>query len=260
MKKSIFIVILATLGMAIWSMPTLAATSVLFSSTNVNVKQGQNFTLTTSVNPGGIKNYTVKLELNYPADLLEVKSFTFASSWMPLSQSEYDLIDNSNGVLIKAAGYPGGLSSTTIFGTISFSAKKAGSGIITLGGNSLALDSTNQNVLSGTPQISIIIIAPTPVETPPVEESETPAPETPAALVSPEEEEVEITEEEEGVTTTQPKQQPEEKASFLAAVGSIVTFGTENIWASFFAGMIISAILIYLIHYFIRRSRRKNLG
>ena len=148
------------LGLTIWSMPVLAATNILFSPPSITVKQGQTFVLTASINPQDIKNYTVKLELNYPAELLEVKSFTFGNIWMPLSQSGYDSIDNTKGILIKTAGYPGGLSSTASFGTVSFLAKKAGSGTITIGNNSLALDSTNKNVLSGTPQVSVLITAP----------------------------------------------------------------------------------------------------
>ena len=161
------------LGLTIWSMPVLAATNILFSPPSITVKQGQTFVLTASINPQGIKNYTVKLELNYPAELLEVKSFTFGNTWMPLSQSGYDSIDNTKGILIKTAGYPGGLSSTASFGTVSFLAKKAGSGTITIGNNSLALDSTNKNVLSGTPQVSVLITAPVVTTIPPTTKAAT---------------------------------------------------------------------------------------
>ncbi|MBU3923248.1 cohesin domain-containing protein [Patescibacteria group bacterium] len=260
MRKLIFTFTLSVLGIAIWSMPVLAATNVLFSSTSVNVKQGQNFTLTTSINPGDVKNYTVKLELNYPADILEVKSFVFASNWMPLSQSGYDLIDNTNGVLIKTAGYPSGISSTTTFGTISFSAKKAGTGTITLGGNSLALDSTNQNVLSGTPQAFVTIIAPAPA----TEEVVAPAPETsaeerPVSPVSSEEGEGVKTSEEEGTIAIQSEEETKETKSLLAAVGSIITFGTGSIWIGILVAIVILAILFYMIYCFTQKSRKKKI-
>ena len=148
------------IGIMMGLTPVLAATDILFSPASITVKQGQTFILSASVNPQGVKNYTVKLELNYPADLLEVKSFTFGSKWMPLSQPGYDSIDNTKGVLIKTAGYTGGLSSIASFGTISFLAKKTGSGTIVVGDDSLALDSTNKNVLSGTPQVSVTVTAP----------------------------------------------------------------------------------------------------
>ncbi len=173
MKKLIFTIMVGVLGLTIWSMPVLAATNILFSSTSITVKQGQTFVLTTSINPQGIKNYTVKLELNYPAEFLEVKSFIFGNTWMSLSQSGYDSIDNTKGILIKTAGYPGGLSSTASFGTVSFLAKKAGSGTITIGNNSLALDSTNKNVLSGTPQVSVLITAPVVTTIPPTTKAAT---------------------------------------------------------------------------------------
>ena len=157
MKKLIFVIALSLFGIMVGLTPALAVTNISFSPTSITVKQGQTFILSSSVNPKGIKNYTVKLELNYPADLLEVKSFTFGSGWMALSQPGYDSIDNANGILIKTAGYTGGLSSAASFGTISFLAKKAGSGVITVGDNSLALDSTNENVLGSMPQVSVVV-------------------------------------------------------------------------------------------------------
>jgi len=68
-----------------------------------------------------------------------------------------DLIDNAKGVLIKSAKYPDNVSSTAIFGIVSFTAKKTGSGVIKLGDNSIVLDSNNQNVLSETSEVSFKI-------------------------------------------------------------------------------------------------------
>lgn len=145
-----------------------ASTNISLTPTSVNVQEGQIFSLQVSVAPQGVKNYTIKTEVAYPADLLEVKSFTFGSSWMPLSQPGYDLIDNKNGVLIKTAGYPGGASDYKIFGTITFMARKTGNGSIKTTTNSLALDSTNTNTLSGISASSVVINsapAPKPVVT-----------------------------------------------------------------------------------------------
>ena len=91
MKKYLFTILLGAFGTMVIAAPAFAATSVSFAPVNVSVRQGQIFTLTIGVNPQGVKNYTVKTELHYPADLLEVKSFTFAPSWMPLAQPGYDL-------------------------------------------------------------------------------------------------------------------------------------------------------------------------
>src|SRR3989344_5755358 len=127
-KKYLLTILLGAFGTMAIAAPALAATSVSFAPVNVSVRQGQTFTLTIGVNPQGVKNYTAKTELRYPADLLEVKSFTLADGWILFSKPGYDLTDNTNGVLIKTAGYPNGVSSSTTFGKVSFLAKKSGSG------------------------------------------------------------------------------------------------------------------------------------
>ncbi|MDP2696379.1 MAG: hypothetical protein Q8O87_04010 [bacterium] len=164
MKKKI-VKLLVVGGLIFFSaMPALAAT-VLVSPATINVVANQNFNLSLSVDPQGGKDYTAKIELKFPADLLEVNSFTMASGWMPLTMAGYDAIDNTNGSLTKTGGYPGGLSSSASFGTVSFKAKKSGSGVISLGGASLILDATNKNILTGSPSASVVI-ATAPVGTP----------------------------------------------------------------------------------------------
>jgi hypothetical protein len=160
MKKYLFTILLGMLGAMIIATPVFATTMVSFIPARVNVRQGQIFTLTIRINPQGVKNYTAKTELHYPADLLTVESFTFANGWMPITQPGYDLTDNTNGVLIKTAGYPGGVSSTGIFGTVSFLAKKSGNGTITLNNeSSLILDVNNQNIINNAIVQSDVVIA-----------------------------------------------------------------------------------------------------
>ena len=236
--------------------PAFAATSVSFTPVNVSVRQGQTFTLTIGVNPQGAKNYTAKTELRYPADLLEVKSFTFAPSWMPLSQSGYDLTDNTNGVFIKTAGYPGGVSSPVTFGTVSFLAKKSGNGTIALNSNSFALDANNQNVLaSASVQTAVAISAPTPTPTTP----KTPTtPTTP--VVEPTENGAVLGEKTPVVPEQTTALQPIAAQSMLAAVGSIVTLGTDSVIVGLLVAVIILALAGYAIYSMIQRVRRKNLG
>src|SRR3989344_3109057 len=112
MKKNILIITLVMIGALALALPTLAATTVSLSPASVSVKSGQIFNVSVTVNPQGINNYAEKIELKYPADILQVNSFTLNSAWMALTQPGYDLIDNTNGVLIKSACYPGGLSSS----------------------------------------------------------------------------------------------------------------------------------------------------
>ena len=164
-KKFIFTIIFGVLETIVLVTPVLAATTLLFAPANIDVAEGEDFTMRVVANPErGIKSYTIKLELEYPADLLEVKSFTIADNWMQLNQSGYDLIDNTNGLLIKTAGFPGGFSGPITFGTASFLAKKEGEGIIKVGEDSFVLDSASQDVLGGFLDETLVKIAALPPE------------------------------------------------------------------------------------------------
>jgi len=251
MKKILLTITLAIIGGAILVALVLAATSVSLLPTNVNVTSGKSFNVTISVNPQGVANYTEKIELTYPADVLEVRGFNFSGSWMPLSQSGYDLIDNTNGVLLKSAGYPGGLSSSATFGTVSFYAKKTGSAVIKLGGGSLALDANNQNVISGAPEVSITVSAPASVPATP----KTPTVETPATPEQPATEQPIVEE----PTTEQPITQAPQP-SLLAAISSVLMFGTGNVWLGILVGLIILAIIGYVIYVLIQRKKRNKFG
>jgi len=256
MKKYLITILLGAFGIMAIADPALAATSVSFTPVNASVRQGQTFTLTIGVNPQGVKNYTAKTELHYPADLLEVKSFTFANSWMPLAQPGYDLTDNANGVLVKTAGYPGGVSSEVTFGTVSFLAKKSGNGTITLNsGNSLALDANNQNVIAGASvQTAVAISAPSPTPTTPTTPTKPTKPTTPTTPTEEPTEEAPIAQE----PTTAP--QPLSSQSFLAAIGSIITLGTNSVIVGLLVVVAILALAGYAIYSMIQRARRKNLG
>jgi hypothetical protein len=234
MKKTILTITLATLGALVLVMPTSAATTVSLSPASVSVKSGQSFNVSVAVDSQGTNNYVEKVELDYPADMLQVNSFTLNSAWMALTQSGYDLTDNTNGVLIKSAGYPGGFSSATAFGTVSFYAKKAGNGTITIGNNSLAFEVNSQSALSGAP-IAFTITAPA-VTVPKPTTSET-APTQPAE---------------------QPVPQPIAQAaptSLAATIGGFLTLGTGSVWIGILVGLIILAALIYAAY--LLRKRKK---
>lgn len=264
MKKTLFTILLGAFGVMVLAAPALAATSVSLSPASVNAVSGKSFNVAIAVNPQGVNNYTEKIELTYPADILEARSFSFGSGWMALSQTGYDLINNTSGVLIKTAGYPGGLSSSATFGTVSFYAKKAGSGTIKLGNGSLALDANNQNVLSGASgSVSVTVTAPKPAPSasptpiaPPAVSSPTPAPSLePTSEGSPQATPLAPSGVEGTPTPSAPTQQPPRQSLFLAAISSIITLGTGSIWVSLLILLIIGGI----IYYFIRKERRKNL-
>jgi len=219
----------------------LAATSINLSPSTVNVSAGQTFTVPVSVNPQGVKNYTVGLKLNYPASLLQVKSFTFGGQWMALSQPGYDLIDNTNGVLIKTAGYPQGFTSNTQFGTVTFQAKKAGTGVITLASGTTAYDQSNQNVFAGSAQVNVNISVAVPgVTVAPGQPIVQPG-QSPAAS--------------ELITPTPVAQPSAQQATILGTIGNILSLKTGN-W---FVALIMILVITYGAYWLIKRAlKNKN--
>jgi hypothetical protein len=144
MRTTTFI-ILSTLLLGIASVATAA--TVIPVPTDVVVKSGGTFTVRYFIDPQGDKNYTTKLVLNFSTTTLAVESFTFASGWIPLSQRGYDSLDQTNGILIKTAGYPGGVAAQTLFGTATFRAVGTVQSSITVDQNSFALSARNANIL-----------------------------------------------------------------------------------------------------------------
>lgn len=126
-----------------------AATIINFDPKSINATDGQNITLKIYLNPQGLKNYTAKIKVDFPSDLLSVRSFTYATGWIPINISGYDSIDNANGFMVKSAGYPKpGIDSSTLFGTVVFvSNTKNSVAHISVDASSLALDSSNLNMV-----------------------------------------------------------------------------------------------------------------
>ncbi len=167
MKKITLTSIAALVGVFIFAAPAFAATTATLSPANINVTAGKQFTVSISVNPQGASNFAEKLEINYPASTLEVISFNLGSNWTALTQPGYDSTDNANGVVIKTAGYPGGFTSATTFGTVTFRAKKIGTGTIKIGNQSVAFTANTQEPISGTVSSVTVAAAPiTPVKAP----------------------------------------------------------------------------------------------
>ena len=252
MRNKFIVLMLVSLFLGVGT--AFAITTVSLSPTTVNVKEGQSFNLNAAINPQGVKNYTVKLEIKYPAELLEVKSFSFGNGWMALAQPGYDSLDNTNGVLIKTAGYPGGFSSVASFGTINIRAKKSGNAVIQITGNSLALDAGNQNVVSGLPVETAVVITPVVVSTG-GEEKEVVLPVT----------ETEPSSEEQGEITLEniPRQLPETltvepPSPLLAAISSFMTLKTENNTIGVIIIILIGLIVYYGVSYLVKRQKNKK--
>ncbi len=238
------------------SVGTLAATSINLSPVNVSVKAGQTFTVGIVANPQGVKNYTVETKLNFPADLLQVQSFVFNAGWMPVTQPGYDLIDNTNGVLVKTAGYPQGFNSAAQFGTVTFKAKKDGSGSIGLVNGTAALDQSGQNVYSGSSQVNVSITSA--AATPAPTARPTPRPVVSPARLTGQTNATTVTVAPSPVVTESSAPSPStpvsdvQQASLLGAIGNVSNLGT----GSWIVSLIVLLALIALVYWLIQRARR----
>jgi len=234
MKKNIIGVALAVVSILGLTSPLFAA-SLNLSSATTEISAGKTFTVTVKVNPESASIYTAKVHVSFPSDLLQINSFVFAGTWMPLSQPGYDTIDNTSGALIKTAGYPGGLSATATVGTITFKAKKAGDAVVTVAGDSLALDASNNNTFTGGTKVSVkidqAVVAPTGM-------SEV----SPSASATPEPSVIQIT----PVASSQ---------SLAAAIGGILALGTNSGAIAVIFTLVLVGALIAIGFYLGRRSR-----
>lgn len=243
MKKITIAITLVLLGVMVSTTYASAASVFQFSSVSVDTNLGKTFILKVTLDPQGVKNYTSKMEIDFPANILKLNSFTFGGSWVPLSVSGYDLIDNTNGTLIKTAGYPGGVLNPVIFGTISFTAKKEGSGTIKITGNSLVLGATGQNILSSAPVQTPVVIKTAAV---------TPAtPTTPAEEVIPEQ------------TTPQPEEttpivQVTPENNLPANVGIAGLLPTGSRWANVLWVLLVLVIIACVVYVIYRLKGKKK--
>ncbi len=195
-KKTIISIIAVVLG-------TLGFTGLILAANNFTIslpsgttyEPGETFTANISISPSE-KVYTVGIQLEYPVNLLRIESFNFASTWMPLSQEGYDNIDNTNGLLIKTAGYPGGIISFKTIGTVTFKTLNSGQATIQLTSDTFALNAQNANVIDSLSSVQINIRASEII--PGEQEEEEAVPDEEEEVVSDEEEEV-VSEEEEKI-------------------------------------------------------------
>ena len=160
--------ILSTLVVALaLALPGAAvAATINLSPMSVTVTPGKTFVVTVTADPSGTKAYTVRANVSFDPSLVQVTGFTLSPKWLALQASGYDSIDNTGGTLVKTAGYPGGLTAPTTFGTVTFTAKAAGVAHITVSSQSMVLDENSKNALSGTKGATeATISAPTPVKT-----------------------------------------------------------------------------------------------
>ena len=142
-------------------------TAVSLNALSGSFQAGQTYAVRIVLDPHGATDYTARLEVSYPNNLLSVASFVQAPNWISISPPGDDSIDNGTGLLIKTAGYPGGMSAPEDFGTITFVSKGTGSGTVSLVASpntSLVMDANAANVLDVSAPASLsFVITPAPV-------------------------------------------------------------------------------------------------
>jgi hypothetical protein len=127
-----------------------SAATITIDPEKINVIQGEDLVVSFVVSPeNGENTYTTRLALEYPKDLLEVKSFTYAPEWIPVVREKYDFDNKEKGLIMKTAGFPKGFNESKVFGTITFSVKGEGTGAIRTKEDSFVLNARNENVLRG---------------------------------------------------------------------------------------------------------------
>lgn len=156
MKKIIKICLVFSIVLLIGT-KYVSASFFVFSSNKINTEVDSTFRVILNIDPSKSTIYTVKADISYPADILEIVAFNFADNWTPVNISNYSVIDNKNGKLIKTGGVPGGISDKDVFGSIIFRAKKKGKAIVSLKSPSFSLDSENKSTLNKNPQIEVIV-------------------------------------------------------------------------------------------------------
>ncbi len=233
---------LVVLGLIVLAVPISAlAASISLSPTTVSVQSGDTFTVAVTADPASTKIYSVRANIAFDSSVLQVSNFSFASTWMPVSQPGYDTTDNASGVLIKTGGYPGGITSSTRLGTISFKAIKTGTVTISATGSSLLLDASSANQLSGGQgSVAVSVTAPAPKPTS-VSITPTPKPKAVATKPTPTKDSVS--------TTTATSTEKVESSSLLAAVNGAITFGTGSPIVSALLSAVIVLLLVFGFYY-----------
>ncbi len=124
--------------------PAIAFASVIsLSPTTIPVTPGKVFTVRVVVNPNGAKVYTASANVSFDKNLVKVDKFTPATGWTFAVPG--GAFSNTAGTLTEGAGLIGGFTSPKLLGTITFTAKKAGTARILITSKSTALDTSNKN-------------------------------------------------------------------------------------------------------------------
>ncbi|HEY4473623.1 MAG TPA: hypothetical protein VI957_00480 [Candidatus Paceibacterota bacterium] len=214
----------------------VSAASFVITPSTGTYAAGSIITVSISVNPESSTVYTAMLDVRFPVGVFEVISFKMNDVLLPITQSGYDTVDNSNGILTKTGGYTGGLSSTALFGTLMLRAKSAGAGTLAVVDSSKLLDSNNVDLQSGTQSVSFIIAA----KTPSVQTTNTIIPATSTSTKKGTTTVVSTTTSGGDTLTSTSTEAPNESGQ-LAAVGAVGTGSSIPLWVWF---MLLAVVIV----------------
>ncbi|HAQ03089.1 hypothetical protein A2467_01115 [Candidatus Nomurabacteria bacterium RIFOXYC2_FULL_36_8] len=144
----------------------LSFSSIAFASTTVGfdssaVQSNLNGDLKVNVyadSSNGEVAYTVRTAVRFSGEQIAVKSFEFAPGWIAINADGYDLIDNTNGMIMKTAGFPGGFTGQKLVGVITFTAKASSIGKIAISNQTFVLNENSDNVYVAGSELSVTVL------------------------------------------------------------------------------------------------------
>lgn len=189
----------------------LSMQAATFAITNTGEGEvGNTRTFTVAVVPNGDTVYSVQGAFVFDTSRLDILSVNYASGWLPLTQAGYDSIDENEGSITKTAGYPGGITTTTQFVTVT--ARLIAPGVATFESTSATqmLDEDSKNTYVAAAPATLTVRTPAPAPTPQV---------TPVQNVPIESESIQI-----NPNTTQERGPAGQAAAVVAAEGGFTFY------------------------------------
>lgn len=147
------------------------AASLSLTPSAVSTAPGRSFTLDIVANPSNATSSllatitSIRAHVAFDPRIVQETSFSFAPGWLALPEPGYDTIDNADGTAIKTAGYPGGITRSTPFGSMTFRviAPAAGKTLVVIAGDTEMLDGESVNQFAGSANGALIQVAAQPL-------------------------------------------------------------------------------------------------
>lgn len=115
-----------------------ASSTIELSPSKLECAPGEECRLDLSVNPNGNIIDTIRVEMNFPPDLVELQTAYRAKNFSIVSGG--NLLNNASGTFSYGLGIPGGTATSGKFMTLLFKGKAKGEGSIYLNSDSMVLN------------------------------------------------------------------------------------------------------------------------